>query len=62
MVGDMSVAVSTQEPEVADTMPTDIQEKVDNLVLDSEPSGKVSVFTFYVRDFSVLQSFWLGIF
>lgn len=44
MAGDMSVAVSTEEqaaPEIAGTLPTDIQEKVDNLVLDSEPSGKL---------------------
>lgn len=46
MAGDMSVAVSTEEqaaPEVADTQPIDIQEKVDNLVLDSEPSGNVLI-------------------
>lgn len=46
MAGDMSAAVSTEEkaaPEVADTLPTDIQGKVDNLVLDSEPSGNLPI-------------------
>lgn len=46
MAGDMSVAASTEEqeaPEVTHSLPDDIQEKVDNLGLDLEPSGNVLI-------------------